>query len=509
MKIFIAESEANVFEFTNALVLVPSDDRWNDFGVRSFVEFYFVEAGVVRFSEKLKALVLGEPERSFSEALRELIRGGESSVRALEFVTVLPKLQNYRDLIETCGPAKARTVLRALRDAPFANMGARPAWLRRALRVPAMQEVLLRDSESYFAYYNLRTLFSGLGEQLDLASEAVDLAPSQYLPSMQFRWNHNSPVPRRINVLVGENGLGKTECLKRVARALLRYNGDAVDPAFGRPRFSRLLLIGTHGSQYVSSPEQPAIPYFPVRMYSDLAHRSAELISRLLHEKESIARRSRLQIVVDGLRSSFADGQLRIKIRDGSEYAISALEDLYVSESEQGRLRFVHDLAMGRIVHGGGAHRLSSGHMQFLWLILNVCAHAENGSLVLIDEPETHLHPALISQLVALLNTVLRLTGSVSVLATHSAYLVREVPTDCVLVLSRHEGAVRAARPRLQTFGADIGSVSFFVFEDELIARMLADVEDAIRSQGNADNYLEDVSISARVAILSKLAGPA
>ena len=505
MKIYIAESEANIGEFSDAIVLLPTSDRWNDFGLRSFVEFFVVQGGRVRFSAKLKAIALSEPEKGFTDLIVDLVRSGESSLKSLDFATVLPKLQDYRDLIENLGRETAMAVLRLLHDAPFANIGARPAWLRRALREPSVHEVLLRDSESYFAYYNLRTLFSAAGERLDLASEAIDLASSKEFPSLAFRWSHNSPVPRRINVLVGENGLGKTESLKRLTRALLSNSEQVVEPTVGRSRFSRLLLIGTHGSTYVGTPSEPAISYFPVRMYHDLSQRSAELISRLLRGKESIARRSRLQIVIEALSGSFDDGLLKIKTRDGREFALSALQELYSSKSEQSRLRFVHELATGRLVHGAGAHKLSSGHMQFLWLILNICAYAENGSLVLIDEPETHLHPALISQLIALLNSVLRLTGSVSVLATHSAYLVREVPTDCVMVLSRQGSVIRACRPRLQTFGADIGAVSFFVFEDELIARMLTDVEEAIRAVGSADSYLEHVSTSARVAILSRL----
>jgi ABC-type multidrug transport system ATPase subunit len=134
-------------------------------------------------------------------------------------------------------------------------------------------------------------------------------------------------------------------------------------------------------------------------------------------------------------------------------------------------------------------------------MLMSVCANIENGSLVLIDEPERHLHPSLISQFVAIFNSILEWTGSFAILASHSAYFVREVPSDCVLVMRMSGDRVVVGNPSLQTFGADIGAVSYFIFNDELIARMLADVAQIVSVEGATDDYLNDVSISARMAL--------
>ena len=94
----------------------------------------------------------------------------------------------------------------------------------------------------------------------------------------------------------------------------------------------------------------------------------------------------------------------------------------------------------------------------------------EQGSLILLDEPETHLHPNFISNLMEILDSLLQSTGSIAIIATHSAYVVRETPRDRVNVLTLENRQIRIDRPRMQTFGATIDSISQFVFGDTTIS---------------------------------------
>jgi energy-coupling factor transporter ATP-binding protein EcfA2 len=130
-----------------------------------------------------------------------------------------------------------------------------------------------------------------------------------------------------------------------------------------------------------------------------------------------------------------------------------------------------------RVIDGVG-YPLSSGEISFLRFAAQASLHIENGSLLLLDEPETHLHPNFISQLVLLLDNLLLATGSAAIVATHSAYFVREVFPSQVTVLGiDQEGFVAAERPRLQTFGADVGAISYFVFGEDEPSRLASRVE--------------------------------
>jgi energy-coupling factor transporter ATP-binding protein EcfA2 len=129
---------------------------------------------------------------------------------------------------------------------------------------------------------------------------------------------------------------------------------------------------------------------------------------------------------------------------------------------------------------------LSSGQLTFIRFAANACLHIENGTMVLIDEPETHLHPNYVSDFIRLLDTLLAQTGSFAILATHSAYFVREVTRSQVIVLRQvADNRVETVSPRLKTLGADIGEISHFVFEDTYFGSLLAQVRDNLAERPN------------------------
>ena len=125
----------------------------------------------------------------------------------------------------------------------------------------------------------------------------------------------------------------------------------------------------------------------------------------------------------------------------------------YVQTNEGNRIRRLH---------------LSSGQYIFFHFALRLISSIDNGTQVIIDEPETHLHPNLICEFVTLLYTVLEATKSIALIATHSVYIVREVPTHCAHVFSfeQESNQVNIGHVRMKTLGASIDSVSQAVFGD-------------------------------------------
>ncbi|KIC30733.1 hypothetical protein RA24_01770 [Leisingera sp. ANG-M6] len=111
---------------------------------------------------------------------------------------------------------------------------------------------------------------------------------------------------------------------------------------------------------------------------------------------------------------------------------------------------------------------LSAGEVQFIKLLAQACTYIENGSLLLLDEPETHLHPNFIARLMSALERLLADTGSCAIMATHSVYFVREVFHDQVVIVERDDdGEVSVKAPGMRTFGADISTISAFIFGEE------------------------------------------
>jgi hypothetical protein len=113
--------------------------------------------------------------------------------------------------------------------------------------------------------------------------------------------------------------------------------------------------------------------------------------------------------------------------------------------------------------------RLSSGHMLILLTVTRLVAATEERTLILLDEPEAHLHPPLLSAFVRCLCELLIDRNAVAVVATHSPVVLQEVPSSCAQILTRTGGAVSVHRPEMETFGESVGQLTAEVFGLEVV----------------------------------------
>ena len=88
----------------------------------------------------------------------------------------------------------------------------------------------------------------------------------------------------------------------------------------------------------------------------------------------------------------------------------------------------------------------------------------EEKTLVLLDEPESHLHPPLLSSFMRALSDLLIKKNAVAIIATHSPVVLQEVPKSCVWRLSRFGLEAKAERFDIETFGETIGTLTKEIF---------------------------------------------
>ncbi|USN56073.1 MAG: AAA family ATPase [Candidatus Peribacteria bacterium] len=67
-------------------------------------------------------------------------------------------------------------------------------------------------------------------------------------------------------------------------------------------------------------------------------------------------------------------------------------------------------------------------------------------SLLLFDEPETHLHPNMIFRLMKVLNKILETYDSYAIIATHSAIVIQQIPSKHVMVLKNEDEELSVSR---------------------------------------------------------------
>ena len=110
----------------------------------------------------------------------------------------------------------------------------------------------------------------------------------------------------------------------------------------------------------------------------------------------------------------------------------------------------------------------SSGHKIVLLTLTRLVELVDQRTLVVIDEPEAHLHPPLQSAFVRALSELLTERNAVALLATHSPVMLQEIPKECVWLLFRSGDFPESERPQIETFGENVGVLTSEVFRLEV-----------------------------------------
>ena len=107
---------------------------------------------------------------------------------------------------------------------------------------------------------------------------------------------------------------------------------------------------------------------------------------------------------------------------------------------------------------------LSDGHKVVLLTITYIAATLAEQTLVVLDEPEAHLHPPLLASLIRCLNDLLVKKNAMAIVVTHSPVVLQEVPKTNAKKLSRNSKGLQTSLPEIETFGEDVSSLTQDVF---------------------------------------------
>jgi ABC-type transport system involved in cytochrome c biogenesis ATPase subunit len=456
-----------------------------------------------------------------------------------EFYTMLPDIEAYRYLIRVLGLELANVVLSSTNDMAFARaIRSRAGWFVGAQRERVFAESFLRSADTFFAFHNASFLIQGLEEErLDAVSTQLDLhfQFDGFLNEhhLRFSFSKTDTLPKNIAVIIGKNGVGKSQALTRLVLAALKDDREIFsEPGGGRPMISRILAMATPGETVRTFPPEPRTKRKNI-LYRRLslgraaigseADGLADLVLQLSRAPGGIRNRTRWETFIDAIKIVMDPDTLAFPLRrfgtyesvDDNLYSFNKLRCAgladFVSGDEEQRLGLRHRLMLEsspRNCINGKLYQLSSGQTAFLRFALQACLYIENGTLVLLDEPETHLHPNLISRFAILLNQLLVETGSIAIISTHSAYLVREVPKSQVHVLRvvESEGGkiIHCDQPRLGTFGSNVGAISHFVFEDNLTTSLMEFVKKGIDAE-TLDAIKDDISLESYMKFSDEL----
>ncbi|MDM0032848.1 AAA family ATPase [Variovorax sp. J22P271] len=519
----------------NTVMIVPSVDGWNDFGHHTRIDFRIRMRSASKpvAASGFIGFVAPDADQNGKDLLEQLVATrGESTVNATaddRFFTMLPDMESYRRLVQILDADDATEALTAVNDLVALNEFDSTGEI---LEIATQSEVFalsfMRSSDSYFAYKNAGQLLRGLSSE-STGILSPSLAIRFQLPGrgnehdLKFNFDHAADLPKRIAVIIGKNGVGKSQTLGRIVRAAIDGNETLTDGTEGgRPLINRILAFApTNEAESVFPTDKRKRPRIWYQRYSmNRSRRSrrndyvSDLIVQVARSTQTIASKSRWEIFTEALNAIAAPWQINL-VTKASSATYVPLAGLPNGPEQRVLARFASiDVKKepARVV-GKEGYPLSSGEISFLKFAAQASLHIENGSLLLLDEPETHLHPNFISRFVSLLDSLLESTGSSAIIATHSAYFVREVFREQVTVLSvDSEDMVRVQRPKLRTFGADVGAISYFVFGEDEPSRLAGEVERRLLATNLAwshiyEQYKDELSLEMLNALRAAIEG--
>ncbi|WP_368029155.1 AAA family ATPase [Arcobacter sp. s6] len=473
---------------TSNLKVYLTLDNWNDFSYRTLYE-------ITLFDENGKKHDLGYIKiANFGQTIESRIKL-ENEFDALdERYFSLGQGTDYYSSIQALSLELKELFLLSIKDIVFDE-----ELQRRALEENVTQISLLRDT----------TLVTLTGQYKRILSGGAILTPYNFSYQMiqteiqagyelSFDVEPESNPPTNIHVLIGRNGVGKTHLLNNMIESFIGI--DSVSGSFQQAEdmfgdtgefFSRVISI----SYSAFDPFKPYIEVdYPNYSYIGLK-KTGE--SALKNDVE--------------LANEFADSILRDMNRAKINQWLNTVRTLE-SDPLFARVNITQIINESfnreQIIHL--FKRLSSGHSIVLLTITKLVEKIEEKTLVLLDEPEAHLHPPLQSSFVRALSDLLINRNAVAIIATHSPVIVQEIPMNCVWKLSRYGYRANAERFVSETFGESIGKITREVFDLEInesgFYKLLSDdVNNGMSYEQVIQKYNDQLGFEAKLLLRSLL----
>lgn len=471
-------------------------DNWNDFGYRTLFHLYYydkekTDIGNVKIATKSEEKSTIIPDQ-FTDLGPEFFSLGQDS----NFYVKLNKL----------GPMLKEFILNALKDVSY-NLDL----FNSINNLDITQNSLLRGINSF----TVKDKFNRI------INTGIELTKYNFKYSMQyydknavfeFLVNPKSLPPTNIHAIIGSNGVGKTTLLKNMVESLL-FPGTTLLNTFNNVEsieseegiFANIIFISFSAfdidGYYENIKNQHGKSYYSyIGLREELADEE-NMITRVSKDPDSLAYE-----FLESMKSIISSSKDNTKFIRWQN-AITIMEADNILKSFQ--LRNIDKLNDDEKVNL--FTKLSSGHKLIVLILTRLIEKVTEKSLVIIDEPESHLHPPLLSAFMNALSKILINENAVSIIATHSPVVIQELSKNCVSILRRGNETISVSRPEIETYGENVGTLTREVFGLEVTnSGFHNELKKQVAERKTYDEIIEDFADSlgfeARIVLRSLIA---
>ncbi|MGC4062797.1 MAG: AAA family ATPase [Aquabacterium sp.] len=368
--------------------------------------------------------------------------------------------ENYYETLNNLDPDFRERIFRGLQDCAF-NLSI----FERHRNETSMSESILRSVSARNVVSRLNRLAHGNAvlTRFEFLYGLPYRGSGHAPPALQFSVIPDSVPPTNIHVIVGRNGVGKTTCLQSLTNTILGRDvsqdergsvSQTLSPGEDAWSFAGLVSVSFSAfDDYV--PPQPA----ELRMRAAFVGLRKEVQTP---EGSTYAVKGPADLLDDFVASMNAcrSGPRQRRWRRAVETL--STDPLFA----QANVAMILDVPEADWVETASRlyRRLSSGHAIVLLTTTKLVELVDERTLVVLDEPEGHLHPPLLSAFIRAMADLLISRNGVAIVATHSPVVLQEVPRSCVWKLRRFGPESVAERPDVETFGENVGVLTREVF---------------------------------------------
>ena len=513
--------------------LVLSSSTWDDFSYKTTFQTQCQMNGITVDVGNIQILI--ENELNSSIFLDKLIAAGwsgEFPIPKTIYISMPGALTFYEQIEGHLCLEVALDVALLLCDAGYLTKVKEDKNALRLTATPGFRQSLQREQGAVKAFLDGWKLF---GRQTILIGnqEFIFRSASNHLLSLSMRFISKSPLPHDINVLIGPNGVGKSQMLHQLVASWLRLDSEAiVDCGFTeRPNLNQVVVVSYSPFELFpvdtyedkNRRDHGVYKYFGMRgRMEPFADNKQELGKIALGRDfpKTNAAQSLIDCLADDqkyggikewsnkvetmervLKRAFSFDQAAVAVDSNVEAdafftSTAWLMDTHVDGSfadEDGhsaleryipitadRVANLNVPVLREHLHArlgvvflkeGKPIHLSSGQRLFSYIVINILGAIRRNSLILVDEPELFLHPSLEIAFIRMLKSILASYGSKALVATHSLVTVREIPRDCVHVFEQTTEGIVVKTPPFETFGGDVQRISSYVFGDKALSK--------------------------------------
>lgn len=436
-------------------------DNWNDFGFYSTFGIFYIDSN----SEKhdLTGIHIGkvDQERGVS-----LFNKGDNFEYIGDNYFSLGSSEEYYEGLKKLDPELRLEILSSLNDI-------------------AKNKVLFEQfrNEQVYIHSFLRSLSpSTITNQFRrMADGGVKLTPYSFsfstppvIPNanpitLTFKVEPDSLPPTNIHVLIGRNGVGKTHLINSMIDSMRLDDKDNIEIQKGAFFFDNT----TYSDEYETFANLISVSFSafddrdPLPENTLLANgiKYSYIGLRAPAEEENSTPLLKDTTV---LPNEFYQSLQICKSRSLKERWLKAVTTLQSDTNFQqaGIIELIEfDTSRdSKAIILKSFRRLSSGHKIILLTLTKLIEKLQERSLVIMDEPEAHLHPPLLSAFIRAVSDLLISINGVGIVATHSPVILQEVPANCVWKLRRSGPLMIAERLSRESFGENVGILTNDIF---------------------------------------------